>query len=133
MAYSGFLLKMNGINIPLKYMAHDSYKVTVNTQDLDTYQDADGVLHRTVLEHSQIKIEWNFPFATNLFLQEFLGICRGIWGDGSERKCICTVYVPEWDKYYSGTFYMPDFTFQVYSVNGNVIKYRSVRFALIEY
>lgn len=133
MAYSGYLLKMNGINIPLKYMAHDSYKVTVNTQDLDTYQDADGVLHRTVLEHSQIKIEWNFPFATNLFLQKFLEICRGIWGEGPERKCICTVYVPEWDKYYSGTFYMPDSPYQIYSVNGNEIKYRNVRFALIEY
>lgn len=133
MAYQGYLLKMNGITIPHKYMKHDSYKVTVNTQDLDTYQDANGVLHRTVLEHSQIKIEWNFPFTTNQFLQELLSIFRSIWGDGVERKTECTVYVPEWDKYYSGTFYMPDFTFQVYSVAGNEVKYREVRFALIEY
>lgn len=133
MAYSGFLLKMNGITIPNKYMAYDSYKVTVNTQDLDSYQDANGALHRTVLEHSQIKIEWNFPFATNIFLQELLGIFRSIWGEAKERKCICTVYVPEWDKYYSGTFYMPDSTYQIYSVKNNVVKYQSVRFALIEY
>ena len=133
MAYSGFLLKMNGITIPHKYMKQDSYSVVVNTQDLDSYQDANGVLHRTVLEHSQIKIEWNFPFSTNTFLQELLEIFRGIWGNSKERKTECTVYVPEWDSYYSGTFYMPDPKFQVYSVNENEIKYREVRMALIEY
>lgn len=133
MAYSGFLLTMNNITIPPKYMKHDSYKVTVNTQDLDSYQDANGLLHRTVLEHSKIKIEWNFPFSTNLFLQELLSIFRSIWGDRPERKTECTVYVPEWDRYHTGTFYMPDPTFQIYSVAGNEIKYREVRFALIEY
>lgn len=133
MAYQGYLLKMNGITIPHKYMKHDSYKVKVNTQDLDSKQDADGVLHRNVLEHTQIKIEWHFPFTTNIFLQELLEIFRGIWGDGPERKTECTVYVPEWDKYYSGTFYMPDSEFQIYSVAGDEIKYREVRFALIEH
>lgn len=133
MAYQGFMLKMNGITIPHKYIRHDSYKVTVNTQDLDTYQDANGVLHRTVLEHSQIKIEWNFPFATNLYLQELLSIFRSIWGNGPERKTECTVYVPEWDDYHTGTFYMPDISFQVYSTLGNEIRYREVRFSLIEY
>mgnify|MGYP006939919664 CR=1 FL=1 len=133
MAYQGYLLKMNGIAIPHKYMAHDTYNVIVNTQDVDSYQDANGELHRTVLEHSQIKIEWNFPFATNVFLQELLGIFRNIWGDAKERKCECTVYVPEWDSYYSGTFYMPDTKFNVYSVGNGVIKYRATRFALIEY
>lgn len=133
MAYQGYLLKMNGITIPHKYMASDSYKVTVNTQDLDSFQDANGALHRTVLEHSQVKIEWNFPFTTNVFLQELLSIFRSIWGEAKERKCECIVYVPEWDKYYTGTFYMPDIPFQIYSINGNVIKYRATRFALIEY
>lgn len=133
MAYSGFLLKMNGITIPHKYMKHDSYNVKVNTQDLGSWQDANGVLHRTVLEHSQIKIEWNFPFATNLYLQEILSIFRSIWGTARERKTECTVYVPEWDEYYTGTFYMPDTQFKIYSVSGNEIKYRDVRFALIEY
>lgn len=134
MAYQGYLLKMNGITIPHKYMKHDSYKVTVNTQDLNSFQDANGYLHRNVLEHSQIKIEWNFPFATNLFLQELLSIFRSIWGDAKERKTECTVYVPEWDKYYTGTFYMPDFTFQVYNIeSGREIRYREVRMALIEY
>lgn len=133
MAYAGYLLKMNGITIPHKYMKYDSYKVTVNTQDLDSFQDANGVLNRTVLEHSQIKIEWNFPFTTNTFLQELLGIFRSIWGESRERRTECTVYVPEWDKYYSGTFYMPDIPFQIYSIEGNEIKYREVRMALIEH
>lgn len=133
MAYAGYLLKMNGITIPHKYMKHDSYKITVNTQDLDSYQDADGYLHRTVLGHSQIKIEWTFPFATSTFLQELFGIFRSIWGNSRERKTECVVYVPEWDAYYSGTFYMPDPTFQIYEINSNVIKYSEMRIALIEY
>ncbi len=133
MAYSGFLLKMNGITIPHKYMKQDSYNVTVNTQDLDSFQDANGVLHRNVLDHSQIKIEWNFPFTTNTHLQELLGTFRGIWGTSKERKTECVVYVPEWDDYHTGTFYMPDMTFKIHSIEGNVIKYREVRMALIEY
>ena len=134
MAYEGYMLKMNGTTIPHKYMQHNSYKVKVNTQDLDSYQDAKGALHRTVLDHTQIKIEWNFPFSTNVFLQELLDIFRGIWGEGPERKCEnVTVYVPEWDRYYTGKFYMPDPEFQVYGIANGIIKYQAIRMALIEY
>ncbi len=133
MAYEGYLLKMNGVKIPHKYMEHDSYKVKVNTQDLNSEQDANGKLHRNVLEHSSIKIEWNFPSATNIFMQELLSIFRGIWGKSNERKAECTVYVPEWDEYHTGTFYMPDMEFQIYSIQNDIIRYRSVRMALIEY
>lgn len=134
MAYEGYMLKMNNIVIPLRYMQHDSCKIKVNTQDLDSYQDAKGELHRIVLDHTQIKIEWNFPFSTNVKLQELFGIFRSIWGEGPERKCEnVTVYVPEWDRYYTGKFYMPDPEFQIYSIINEIITYRAVRMALIEY
>ena len=58
MGYEGYLLKMSNpdsqneeIEIPHKYMQYDSFKTKVNTQDLDSYQDSEGYLHRTVLEN----------------------------------------------------------------------------------
>lgn len=133
MAYLGYLLKINETTVPLKYMQHKSCKIKVNTQDLDSFQDSRGVLNRTVLEHTEVKIEWNFQHSTNHFLQELLTIFREAWGEGPERKATCTVYIPEWDRYYTGTFYMPDPEFQIYSADADTIEYDPVRFALIEY
>lgn len=139
MGYEGYLLKMSNpdsqneeIEIPHKYMQYDSFKTKVNTQDLDSYQDSEGYLHRTVLDHTQIKMEWNFPECDNIFLQELLNIFRSIWGNGPERACRCTTYVPEWNDYYTGIFYMPDPEFNIRSVSNGIVKYKSVRFALIE-
>jgi len=133
MAYSGYLLKINGTTVPHRYMQHKSCKIKVNTQDLDSYQDEHGVLQRTVLEHSEIKIEWNFQHSTNAFLQDLLTIFRNAWGEGPERKAQCEVYVPEWDRYYTGNFYMPDPEFTIYMADGESIEYDAMRFALIEY
>jgi len=134
MAYQGYLLKMNDIIIPNRYMQHNNCKIKVNTQDKNSGEDGYGVLHRNVLEHTSIKIEWYFPSATNVQLQELLSIFRSIWGYGPERRCQnTTVYVPEWDKYHTGDFYMPDPEFPVYNTSGGVVRYGAVRFALIEH
>ena len=69
MAYNGYLLKMGDTTIPFKYMRYDNYSVTVNTQDIDTQQNGNGVVVRNVLDHSSIKIEWYFPNSSNSFLQ----------------------------------------------------------------
>lgn len=133
MAYNGYLIKIGGITIPNELIRADTYKVSVNTSDLDSFTDADGVLHRNVLAHTSKKAEWNMPICDNAKMQGFLGILRSIWGEQPERKATCELYVPEWDRYYSGTFYMPDFTLQMKQATRNKIVYNETRFALIEY
>lgn len=133
MAYNGYLIKINGITIPNELIRADTYKTTVNTSDLDSFTDANGVLHRNVLSHKSNKCEWNMPRCEGSKMQSFLNILRSIWGENPERKATCEIYVPEWDRYYSGTFYMPDFPLQIVQATKDQIIYNETRFALIEY
>ena len=50
MAFQGYLIKVGNYPIPLTYMKLESYKSAPDQrQDLDSFRDADGYLHRTVL------------------------------------------------------------------------------------
>lgn len=133
MAYNGYLIRINGVNIPLDCIRADTYKAQVNTSDLDSYTDANGVLHRNVLSHQSNKVEWNTIAMHQRQMQNYLNILRGIFGENPERKAECEIYVPEWDRYYRGTFYMPDYQFEIKWASENDIFYNECRFALIEY
>lgn len=131
--YEGYLLKIGGHTISNDMIRAETYAVYVNTQDLDSFVDADGILHRNVLEHTAIKCEWNTPVCNQAQMQEFLGILRDVWGNSPERKAICEVYVPELDEYRIGTFYMPDIKPVIRQATDTNIVYNETRFALIEY
>ena len=50
------------VPIPNKYISLTSYVSTPNQrQDLDSYQDNLGKLHRNTLDHTRSKLEWNTP------------------------------------------------------------------------
>ena len=61
MAYNGFLIKVGDYIIPFKYMKADSYTAYRSIQDLDSYRDANGQLHRTALSHVPNKVEFETP------------------------------------------------------------------------
>ena len=42
-----------------------------------------------------------------------------------------TAYIPEYDDYVTQTAYLADFTPQMYSTSGGVIRYNSIRLAFI--
>ena len=47
MAYSGFLFKVGNYVISGKeFISADGISITRNVQDVDSYRDADGILHR---------------------------------------------------------------------------------------
>lgn len=133
MAYNGYLIKINGVIIPLDYMRADTYKAQVNSSDLDSYTDANGFLHRNVLDHPSNKVEWNTITMHQRDMQAYLGILRSIYGEKRERKAMCEIYVPEWDRYHTGQFYMPDYQFTMRWASDTDILYEECRFALIEY
>lgn len=132
MAYKGYILKMNGTIIPNKFMSTDNCNITNNTQHLDDWTDLNGDLHTNVLPKAKVKIEWNFPFGKNSKLQELLAIFRSIWGTSTKRETTCEVYVPEYDDYRTGIFYMPDPKFGIYMATDSDIVYNATRFALIQ-
>lgn len=131
--YQGYLVKIDGHVISNDLIRAETYATKVNTQDLDSFTDANGVLHRNVVEHTAIKCEWNMPVCDQTKMQSMLGILRSIWGESAERKATCEVYVPEWDRYYTGTFYMPDYQLKMLQATNTQIVYAETRFALIEY
>ena len=132
MAFNGsYYLKVGNYEIPLKFMKLDSYQTSPDQrQDLDSYRDADGILHRTVLPHMASKVEFETP---PLLVRDFRTLMDGIRANyltSIARDCNLTYYDDETDSYKTGHFYMPGtMTYQIY----NKQIYNSFRIAFIEY
>lgn len=135
MAYNGFLFKVGNYIIPAdKYIKIQTYKTTLNVQDLDSFRDADGVLHRTALNHRVNKVEFETPsMLTNVEMTELFDKIAGNYIRSAERKCICTIYVPELNDYMSQQMYMSDPTFNIYRILNNIVVYNSVRIVFTAY
>ncbi len=135
MSYSGFLLKIGDYTVSGKnIISADGISITKNVQDLDSYRDANGVLHRDALEHAPIKVEFSTRnMLTDAQMQDFLGNIRRNYTNEKERKVLATVYVPEIGDYKTCEMYMSTPTPEIYGVFRGVIYYKSMRIALIEY
>ena len=136
MAYSGFLIKVGDYIIPAnKYIKADSYSVYRNIQDLDSYRDANGFLHRNVLSHVANKVEFETPsMLTNVeFASLMKNIQRNYISSLEERKALVTLYIPEIDDYVTQEMYMPDVKPTIYGTYGGIVRYNAVRIAFIGY
>ena len=138
MAYSGYLVKVggasSGYSIPLSFIKADSYKVTNLIQDLDSYRDTNGVLHRNALPHYAIKCEFEcVPMLTNAEITTVVNAIEAKFSVAAERKATVAVNVPETDSYVEQAMYMPDPEYQMYYADSSMIQYSSVRFAFIGY
>ena len=135
MAFNGYLIKVvNGANsytIPLEYMKLESYKIAPNQrQDLDSYRDANGYLHRNVLSHTASKIEFETPYLYRSQMRSLIQNIRALFSDNLARTLTLEYYDEESDTYKTGTFYMPG-TVEYNLYNKNI--YAPSRFAFIEY
>ena len=134
MAFEGYLVKVGNYEIPTKYIRADSYSAYRNIQDLDSYRDANGELHRTALSHVPNKIEFETPaMLTNSDFADLMGNIRNNYTIAAERRVNVTMYVPETDSYVTQDMYMPDITPRIYGVFNGVIKYSPIRLAFIGY
>lgn len=135
MAYAGYLVKVGEYEVLAdKFIKSQSYKATLSVQDLDSYRDANGVLHRTALSHRVNKVEFETPaMLTNTQIAELFGNIADNYTVPAERKFVGTFYVPELDEYMSQDMYMSDPSFTIYGIFDGVIKYSPVRIAFIAY
>lgn len=128
MAFSGYLLKVGSIKIPMRFISVKSYKSTPNRQqDLDSYRDADGKLKRNILPHKVTTIEFSTPYlhlADKIALQAILP---------SRTKLTVTYWNDETNAYATGDFYIPDVEYSIYRVDGNDIIYMPITYEFIEY
>lgn len=130
MAFAGYLLKIDGRELPLKYIKLSSYDITPEQeQDLDPYRDVVGLLHRNVLEHAPSKIELQLKMLHEKHMIEVDAIL------GQGRSCQIEYFNPKQHGYTTGTFYIPARTYSIYHVDSekNDITYNPQRVAMIEY
>lgn len=135
MAYNNYLIKVGTYVIPAnKYIKFDSYQVSQHGQDLDSYRDASGMLHRTALTHTAIKVEFETPaMLTNTDVATLMTNIRNNFTDSVEKKANVEVYIPETDSYVTKPMYMPDIEFSIYGSYGEKLHYNPFRLAFIEY
>lgn len=109
MGFSNYFVQVGSYQIPSKYILLDSYKGTKGSQDIDSYRDANGILHRNTLDHFVYKVEFQLRPMTNT---EFATIMSGIssnFTSAKERKANVSMYIPEEDAYTTSLdCYIPD-------------------------
>ena len=121
--------------IPNKYISLASYVSTPHQrQDLDSFQDNEGRLHRNTLTHTRSKLEWNTPPLYERDLIKLQDILNSGIINGMERKTKIIHYCIDTHTYEQGEFYIPDITFTPLRImpNGELLLDK-VRLAFIEY
>ena len=137
MAYSGYLIKIggsSGVSLPMRYIKVQSYDITPNQRmESEAKRAITGVLHRTTVEHTASKIEFQTPNMTNREMDDMMTMFRNHWSSTAERKLTLQYYDMETGTYKTGDFYMPDIKFSIDHVDGNLVYYKETRIAFIEY
>lgn len=132
MAYSGYLLKVGGKQIPNKFIQLSTYSITPNQRmESSAERDTTGMLHRETCEHTATKIEFNTPYIRGIEVAE-LNTLLGIAGD-HQRNVTVDYFDPETQSYKSADCYMPDVQYSIYSEINNDLLYSPIRYAFIEY
>ena len=127
MPYQGYLLKVDGVIFPNSLIAFGTFSIIPNQrQDLNSYRDSTGYLHRNVLPHKITKIEFTTKVLHNNDKMKLQSILKN-------REEYQLEY---WnDEYQTGTFYSPDIKYEIYDLDkiSGDIRYKPVRIAMIEY
>ena len=134
MAYSGFLVKVGSYTVPFRYIEAKKYKCGIKGQDLDSYRDANGILHREALKNVSIKVEWETPNDIDeTALRPFMDAINGQYTDSTEKKAVVTAYMPEKGQYVTMECYAPDIEYTINYADGKTVQYDSFRIAFIGY
>lgn len=134
MAYKGYLIKIGNYIFPLSMIKAESYKATNYGQDLDSTRDVNGILHRTALENTAPKVEFETRnMLDNTQVSSIFANIQANYTNAVEKKASVEVYVPVLNKYVTSDMYMADFEPTIYFADEKEIKYLSTRMAWISY
>lgn len=131
--YSGFLLKIGNEIFNMKYIKEKTYKGYASVQDLDSYRDANGVLHREALSHVPIKCEFETIPLDNEQYGQIMNMIRRNYINELERKVSITAFILEYNGYVTQDAYMAEPQPQIQTIKDNNIQYAPLRIAFIGY
>lgn len=130
--YSGFLLKIGGDVFDMGYIKEKTYTAYQSVQDLDSYRDANGELHREALPHVPIKVEFETMPLDNDSYGAIMSIIKGNYLNELERKVSITAFIPELNGYVTQDAYMAEPQPKISHIDDKV-HYESLRMAFIGY
>lgn len=134
MSYQGYMFQFGSYKFSRMIRA-DTYKITPNArQDLDSYRDANGELHRTALDHTATSVTFTIPAHKEREHEEMMSAIRSSYINEKERDAQCSYYDPETCTYKTGHFYIDsNWTFQVYGTYDGQITFQEYEVSFVEY
>lgn len=135
MSYQGYLIKIGDFVVPMnKYIKADSYTVGKKGQDLDSYRDANGYLHRNALNHTVNKVEFETPaMLTDDDVEILMSNIERNYINSVEKKVLVTLYIPELRGYESQEMYIADIDFSIYTTHSGVVRYNPIKISMVGY
>ena len=136
--YNGYLIKIGStptpnVEIPFKFMKYDSFQTTYETLDLDSYRDANGVLHRNALAHRCAKVEFETPIMYKHQMDELMALIRSNYENAQEQSLYVKVYLQEIDDYVTQKCYLVNTTFKFEQNSPVGFIYQPTRICFIAY
>lgn len=135
MAFQGYYIKIGTWKIPLSYMMADTVEnAPYKVMDLDPYYDANGLLHRNVVEHTSAVLKFSTPPMTMTEKESFMSKLRAQFTNKKKRDCTLEYYNDETGEYDTGNFYMVEPVFKPMQKNpkGEIL-YDSIAIEFIKY
>ena len=117
----------------MKYIKEKTYKGYVSVQDLDSYRDANGLLHRETLSHVPIKCEFETIPLNNEQYEQIMDMIRRNYINELERKVTITAFILEYNGYVTQDAYMAEPQPQIQTIKDNKIQYAPLRITFIGY
>ena len=134
MAYGGYLIKVGDYKVPFEYITASTFQSPLLGQDLNSYNDDNGELHRDALKNQVLKAEWQVPGLTEKKVDAFMSKINAQYvGQRREKKALVTAWCPEIMKYVTMYCYVPDVTTIVGYADEHTIEYDGWRLAFIGY
>lgn len=136
MSFGGYLIRLTKTNaeLPMTYMKAESYNVEPNQRlESEAGRAVSGLLHRTTIDHTATKIEFETPPLTNTQAAALNTLLQSNMSDTHRKDITINYYDPETDNYKTADCYMPDVKYTITQVRGSSLVYKPIRYAFIEY
>ena len=134
--YKGYLVKVGNSNIPTKYIAESSYYATpAQRQDLDSFRDNKGRLHRDVVENMPSKVEFKLMAGlSEEQVNEVVSIFYRNYTVRAERKALISFYDPSTGQYCEEYMYLKDTKYQLDYIDETGMPYfKEIQYVLTGY
>ncbi len=135
MAFTGVFIYGGSNEVPLDddWIRAETYDATPNQRlELSAKRVATGHLDRKTAAFTPSKVEFETPIMWTAQLNQLMAWLHDNYINALQRTIRLKYYVPEFDDYQTGTFYVPDIKFPIDHYEGTQVQYRQIRLAFIE-